>query len=266
MSNQNHPFPWLKTLSDILTPVRPDLSGSPLVITSDSRKKDGYVIDAVYCTNNDCLIPWMSRSKKIRSANNLNGRGLHYKDLRHGGNHWTALQPTIHSASLTKGVAIIMFYSEEVHLMNQKVISKAINSSLPRTKHRWKTGPLVEIVGMVSLLASVIGIMSHPQQRVHWISDHELLFEKEKQLADLNSFLNHSISLCCENELGLCSIETTRLPEPEDWKFDITAIPDLFAGGMGDVIVEAEGRGENISVWTPVTSEPHWQKKHYRWA
>lgn len=258
MTSSNRPFPWhAQVVRFIHEYGAPDLSGSRLMIASDSRAKDGYVIDSVVCTNERNFLKWAERSEQIRQHHPLDDHGLHYKSLRYGSSFWNALWPSLHSACLMEGVAVVMRTEKQLIDSNIRIVQELISQGLSSTNHDWKAKSFTEMVGIAGLVGAIVGAVSSPSQGVHWISDHEPAFGKSDQFQDVLNFIGRASGISTPHELGRTSVSTPLLVKDHPlWARDFVAIVDLFAGGVGDALQDASvDEDTGRAMWEPGENE-----------
>jgi len=254
MIPSNRPFPWhAQVVKFIHDKGAPNLSGSKLIITSDSRQKDGYVIDSVLCTNEKNFLEWAERSEQIREHHALGSHGLHYKSLRYGSTFWNALRPSLHSACLMEGVAVVMRTEKQLVEENIRIVQDLMAKGFSTTKHDWKAKPFTEMVGITGLVGAIVGAVSTPGQDVQWISDHEPPFGKDDQLHDVLGFIGRATGISTSHGLGRASVSTPlTVTDRPLWARDFVAIVDLFAGGVGDALQDAtKDEATEHALWEP---------------
>ena len=254
LAPSDRPFPWHAQVAKFIDENgTPDLSGSKLIIASDSRMKDGYVIDSVLCTNEKNFLEWAKRSVQIREHHALDEHGLHYKSLRYGSTFWNALWPSLHSACLMEGVAVVMRTKKSLVDENISIVEALLAAGLGSTNHDLMVNQYATVVGVSSLVGAVVGAVSSPEQDVHWISDHEPPFGKDDQREDILNFIGRATGLSTPHGLGRASLITPLLVADQPlWARDFVAVVDLFAGGVGDALEDAkmDETGER-ALWKP---------------
>lgn len=240
---------WHKTIADILAKENlPDLSGSRLIVASDSSLKDGYIIHSALCTNERSLLRWDPKRISIRDHFRLDEHGLHYKKLSPKRRDWGALNPTLNIASDLQGILLVVRYPED-YSGSAKTIDRLSQAGMSKTKHGWKAQKYVDMVEQVCLANVLFGILAKEEQDVHWLTDHEPHFNNNDQLKDVQNAMAHATDLFVKVNLGLRGITTPLYPEKNEQIRDIVAIPDLCAGAFRDLFAEIEFGNERSTVW-----------------
>jgi hypothetical protein len=235
--SKRFPFDWLDVLAGMTTAHGlPDLGESKLILVSDSREKNGFVIDSVLCTTERSLLEWEQRRQIIRRWYPLDSHGLHYKSLGPSSPHWGAVQPSLHSAAKLNGLLLVVRMSKELVAANSKAVSSIQAKGLSKTNHPWKPDQYVYMVHVVSLVSTLIGLVAKPGQDVHWISDHEPSFYNADQREDIFRAAGHATGISMHHRLGRTSLSTPLMPSYSEQSRDLVSIVDLSAGSMGDTL------------------------------
>lgn len=250
------PFPWhAQAAKFIKRKGIPDLSGSKLMIASDTRykKDDGIIIDSILCTNERNFSNWLSRNTAIRAHNTVPEKGLDYTELRYNSTQWAAVAPSLKSASMLDGLAIVIRYHRSLMDYTTQVVAELQAKGISTTRHKWKPEQFVRIVGMSGMVATVIGTLSVADQDVHWISDHDYPLENHNMREDVLDLIAKATHQCVPHPLGKASFSTPQLVDPREKQIakDLIAIADLFAGGVGDTILGSSYVADNFHLWEP---------------
>lgn len=250
-------FLWYEGVGRILREQGvPDLSGSRLLVVSDTREKDGYIIDSVLCTNEASMAPWEERRKAIRAHHVLGDHGLHYKELRPDFGPWAAVWPSLHSAAMLHGLAVVVRTPKALSDMNRSMIAGIQAQGLSVTAHEWKPHCYAEMVSTASLIALCVGLCSVEGQALHWLSDHNEAFRNPEQRNDMLNSMNRALRINVPHALGPTSISTPLLPEYAEDARDLVAIVDLFAGAVGDTMEDVPSPvNDDAVVWQPGENE-----------
>jgi len=251
------PFPWFETITEQIKASGPyDLRGDELIFSSDSSYKDGYFVDAMLCTDRASLIEWQARNEDIRKNHALDSHGLHYKDLRSNHESWSALWPTMKSASMLRGVAVIVRTPPQMVDSNVRIVEELRAKGLMSHEHDWKPLEYVKMVGLASLLGAIAGAVCTGSKSICWVSDSEPMFNNEEQLADIRGRVDHSLTINLPYSMGPVEVRTKRKPNHDQWAFDLVNILDLYAGSIGDLLKQSKGRDDNQrSHWEPGENE-----------
>lgn len=200
---------------------------------------------------------WAKRSMEIRQHHRLDEHGLHYKALRYGSTFWKAVWPSLHSACLMDGVAVVMRTEKKLVDENIRIVENLLSKGISSTNHEWKAKPFTEMVGIATLVGIIVGEVSSPGQEVHWISDHEPPFGKDDQLQDILNFVGRATAMSTPHGLGRASVSTPLLEVGNPLLArDLVAIVDLFAGGVGDALkVASMNEDTGYCCWEPVEGQ-----------
>jgi len=247
------PFPWFNTISQQIRANGPhSLRGEELVFSSDSSFKNGYVVDAMLCTDMQSLDEWRLRNEEIRNHHALGMHGLHYKDLKPTQENWAAIWPTMKSAAMLRGVAVVVRTPPSMIDPNVQIVVDLKKKGLMNHKHDWKAMEYVKMVGLTSLLGAIAGAVCTERSSVLWVSDSDPMFNNSDQLEDIKDAVTHALDVHVSHEMGSVEVRTKRKPQSDQWAFDLVNILDLYAGAVGDVLFESTVSDDGKRTeWTP---------------
>jgi len=80
--------------------------------------------------------------------------------------------------------------------------------------------------------------LSMPGQHIYWISDQDDAFANEQKSADSAQVVSRFTSHYVKHPLGELGVGTTALDEGDRFEEDLSAIPDLVAGTVAEVVTE----------------------------
>ncbi|MEZ4791334.1 MAG: hypothetical protein R2811_15165 [Flavobacteriales bacterium] len=233
-----------------------DVHGEQLIFASDSSFKNGYIVDAMLCTDLQSFDDWKQRSEEIRQYNALNQKGLHYKELRPGMDDWPALWPTLKSASMMRGVAVVVRTPPEMSQANDQIVKSLIQLGMNTGRHNWKVSEYVKMVGLASLVGAIAGAIPQDIRSVRWVSDSDPMFNHADQLLDIKEAVEHALELNDKKSVREIEIRTKHKPQPDQWAFDLVNVLDLYAGAVGDILFESEvDKDISRSLWSPGENE-----------
>lgn len=243
----------IKALSDIMTSASctPSARGPLLVVASDysgSHDASRYDVYSVLVADWAFCDEWEVARRAVRDRFLVDHRRMSYKSLNDR-RRQSALGPFLNAARLIPGLLICLGISKGVRTIFE-ACEAPISSGLSECLS-WKTSLLERTLRVIHVVSFSVAGMSRAHQDVFWFSDEDEIAANENQLRLLtkvwaniqSNYLSHSLRhLRCGTTLcdtGANDIE------------DLTAIPDLAAGAVADLLTRASG-AMHTDVITPM--------------
>jgi hypothetical protein len=235
---------WNKVILDALKDDElPNLSGSKLVVWTDSRFVGEFWTDSIICSNERYLTAWNMQRLGIRERHLLDAKGLHYTDLHPDVDSWDAIEPSLKVANRLPGVCLVTMTPKSMaDVAAEKMQAALVNARRDgRLRHRWKAMEFMKTCQLCNMVTLVAGTLSVPGQAFHWLSDNEPIFGNKKQLEDLQFILRNSESMNIPHQLGQRSISTNALSdESTHFANDLVALCDLTAAAVSDTLMSVD--------------------------
>ncbi len=100
----------------------------------------------------------------------------------------------------------------------------------------WKLHTFEQMITVTHLISVLLGLLVTEGQSLLWISDADDCFATDSHKHDSARMISTFSSMYVKHKLGQLSIGTTHLDEGDRLEEDFTAIPDLAAGAVGELI------------------------------
>lgn len=233
-------YPWVKTMDRILTVEDPPtISGPTMLIASDysgTDKKSRYEVTALLCCDMEGSFDWEILRRSVRRQYLADGRRMSYKALNDA-KRSRALTPFLSAAECIYGLCLVIIINKSIrHLcLNDASDYKKIRE-LAQLKARWKDRELESVLRLTHFVSWLMGSMSQQGQNVYWISDEDSSFANLVRHADVATLLSKYSSHYVKHELGESGVGTTSMDEGDRLEEDLTAVADLAAGGLSEVL------------------------------
>jgi len=146
-----------------------------------------------------------------------------------------ALLPFLSAANTINGVCATFVIRKEIkHLCSLpehfNEFQKHVN-----LEGSWNSKSFDRVIRLVHFVSLVIAGLSHPKQNVYWISDEDCLFANTRCSQDVVNLATYFTSYYVKYPLGELGIGTTQIDEADLGLEDLTAVPDLVAGGSAEI-------------------------------
>lgn len=241
----------------------PDFSRAPrLLLVSDYGGEHDTAIYRSFSfllADDSSLGEWVEEHEKWRSRFLSDGRRMSYKGLndRH---KRRALRPFLSLANLIIGLQFTLLVhrrlrplvelaqpdeddltSSDAASLTKRAIAGGFRTNDEHLFHavmtRWKPRTRNKVLLIASIVGVLVGRLSHPGQHLLWITDDDAVAANEAILRDfvdvagyiLSAFLPHSLGHLRIGTAGTVDNSTKRLE-------DMTALPDLVAGALADIL------------------------------
>ena len=231
-------YPWVHTLDRIIASVRPaSMRGPTMVIASDYSgldKRSRYRVNVHICVDLEASAGWEISRQDVRRRFLGDGRRMSYKRLS---DRWRAeaLLPFLSAAEEIRGLCVATIFNKALrHLCLNSGDEYDKMRDVAGLQARWKNRELEEALRMTHIIACLIGGLSLPGQNIYWISDEDSLFGNQAKSRDVARLLSSFSSHYAHHRLGELGVGTTSLDEGDRFEEDLTAIPDLVAGGLAE--------------------------------
>jgi hypothetical protein len=100
----------------------------------------------------------------------------------------------------------------------------------------WKPRTFEQMMRTVQLVSTLLASVAAKDQNIYWISDMDECFATEERRIDTARMISAFTSEYVKHELGELGVGTTEIDEGDRLEEDLTAIPDLAAGAICDLL------------------------------
>jgi hypothetical protein len=233
------PFPWLQRLySQIPKDKIPTFRGQTLIVgtdTSGTQRGSQYAVMGVLVMDMENSSFWRTDRLLIRSRFLRDGRRMSYKNLNDRQRR-AALVPFLDAADRIRGLCVVMAFDRRLgNLCTSKdLYERAKKDGVIRGK--WKQPAFEQMMRTVQLVSTLLASVAVRDQNIYWISDMDECFATQERKIDTARMMSAFTSEYVRHNLGELGVGTTELDEGDRLEEDITAIPDLAAGAVCDVL------------------------------
>jgi len=232
-------LPWLQKL--FLQTARnkvPILKGQTLIAatdTSGTQRGSKYTVVGVLIMDMDSSAAWNVQRLRIRSQLLADGRRMSYKDLNDGQRR-AALVPFLEAADHMQGLCVLMAFDKRLGGLctSGALYERAKNEGI--IQGTWKLGMFEQMMRTVQLVSTLLASVAVEDQNIYWISDMDESFANEKMKIDTARMIGAFTSEYIKHKLGELGVGTTEIDEGDRLEEDLTAIPDLAAGAICDLL------------------------------
>jgi len=233
------PFPWLHKLYSRLPKSRvPILGGEELLVgtdTSGTQRGSRYVVTGALVMDTRNSLTWHRDRLRIRRDILRDGRRMSYKNLNDARRR-EALVPFLEAADRISGVCLLMAFDKRLGRVCtwDGLYERAKSEGVIRGN--WNQSNLEQMMRTVQLVSTLLAAVAVRHQNIYWISDLDDCFATEERKIDTARMMSAFTSEYIKEDLGELGIGTTELDEGDRLEEDITAIPDLAAGAVSDLL------------------------------
>jgi hypothetical protein len=100
----------------------------------------------------------------------------------------------------------------------------------------WKGRSFEQMMRIVQLVSTLLAAVAVKDQNIYWISDMDECFATEGRKLDTARMMSSFTSEYIKHSLGELGVGTTEIDEGDRLEEDLTAIPDLAAGAICDLL------------------------------
>ena len=101
---------------------------------------------------------------------------------------------------------------------------------------RWKHGAFEQMMRTVQLVSTLLAAVAVEGQNIFWISDMDESLANQARKLDTAKMMGVFTGEYITHKLGELGIGTTEIDEGDRLEEDLTAIPDLAAGALCDLL------------------------------
>ncbi|MGP8269550.1 MAG: hypothetical protein ACLQLH_05745 [Terracidiphilus sp.] len=236
--NDEWPFRWVPRLVEKLREqnLRP-IDTSHLWILSDysgMQRSSRFFSIGVLIADAGGLKNWELKRVAVRRQFLNDGRRMSFKNLNDG-NRRAALVPFLDAADEIRGLSIVFAIDKRIeHFGGFDGFHKGLKER-SIILGNWKSSSFERMITVTHIISVLLGMVTREGQNVTWISDADDSFATDMHKQDCARMMGRLSSLYVRHNLGSLSIGTTELDEGDRYEEDLAAIPDIAAGGVGEL-------------------------------
>lgn len=174
---------------------------------------------------------WMNAQRLFRLEALKGGRRLSFKALNDGTRR-RALLPFLLMADEIEGTLIVVAISKDRDSIFQPVPEDADRSLIAA----WKPSVHEHLMRVTHLSALCVSLCSQPDQDLLWICDQDDVASNDDQIIALTKLFGHIWGHITEHGLRHLKLGSTRSDDGSRTIEDLTAIPDLAAGAVSELL------------------------------
>ena len=233
------PFPWLQELYRRIPKNKiPLLSGEVLLVGTDSsgmQRGSRYVVVGAIVMDMRNSPTWHRDRLRIRRDILRDGRRMSYKNLNDSQRR-EALVPFLDAADRINGICLLMAFDKRLGRLCtwEGLYERAKLEGI--IQGRWNQSNLEQMMRTVQLVSTLLAAVVVRGHSVYWISDLDECFATEERKIDTARMMSSFTSEYVKHDLGELGIGTTEIDEGDRLEEDVTAIPDLAAGAVSDLL------------------------------
>ena len=233
------PFPWLQKLYAEIPRNRVPILGGPTLLvgtdTSGTQRGSQYSVVGILLMDMENSAAWHATRVQIRRQFLTDGRRMSYKNLNDGQRR-TALIPFLEAADRIRGLCVLMAFDRRLgDLCATAQLYERSKSDLI-FQGRWKQKSFEQMMRTVQLVSTLLAAVAVENQNIYWISDLDECFATQERKIDTARMMSAFTSEYVKHPLGELGVGTTELDEGDRLEEDVTAIPDLAAGAVCDLL------------------------------
>lgn len=232
-------FPWLQQLYRRLPKNKvPLLGGEVLLVGTDSsgmQRGSRYVVVGAIVMDAKNSPTWQRDGLRIRREILRDGRRMSYKNLNDSQRR-EALIPFLEAADRINGICLLMAFDKRLGRLctweglHERAKSEGIITG------KWNQSNLEQMMRTVQLVSTLLAAVAVRGHSIYWISDLDECFATEERKIDTARMMSSFTSEYVKHDLGDLGIGTTEIDEGDRLEEDLTAIPDLAAGAVSDLL------------------------------
>lgn len=181
---------------------------------------------------------WMKAQRVFRMEGLKGGRRLSFKALNDGARR-RALLPFLLMADEIEGTLIVVAISKDDDSIFQPVPDNADRSLIAA----WKRSVHEHLMRVTHLSALCVSLCSRPDQDLIWICDQDDVASNDAQVTALTKLFAHIWGHVTEHSLRHLKLGNTRSDDGSRTIEDLTAIPDLAAGAVSELLSHMRRQG-----------------------
>lgn len=232
------PFQWVPHLVAKLRERNLVAIDAPhLWIASDysgAHRGSRFFLIGVHIGDSRDSLDWERQRLAVRQQYLGDGRRMSFKALNDG-HRRAALIPFLNAADAIRGVSVVFAIDKRLrHFASFDGFHEGL-----KERHmilgNWTSRSLERMITVTHIISVLLGLVTKEGQNVTWISDADDLFATEVHKRDCAKMMGTFTGLYVRHRMGQMSMGTTDLDEGDRLEEDLTAIPDLAAGAVGEL-------------------------------
>jgi hypothetical protein len=178
---------------------------------------------------------WHAERLRIRHQFLKDGRRMSYKNLNDGQRR-AALVSFLEAADRIRGLCVLMAFDRRLGNLCTS------DDMYERTKNdgtisgEWKQKAFEQMMRTVQLVSTLLAAVGVKGQNIYWISDMDDCFATQERRIDTARMMSAFTTEYVKHSLGELGIGTTEIDEGDRLEEDVTAVPDLAAGAICDLL------------------------------
>jgi hypothetical protein len=241
---KNKKLGMMNVLADALAGTEvllPEFSGPRLVVSSDySGSHSGSPFEVYSILIGDLALcgEWFQARSRVRNQFLRNDRRMSYKTLNDR-QRQRALGPFLAAADLIPGLCVSLAVSKNAGSLFQKDIgpvAKELTACL-----LWHKNLSERAFRVIHFVSAFVALLSRPGQDVLWFTDEDEIAANEERLTIFTKVWANVLSNYAIHGLGNLRCGTTKCDTGLNDIEDLTAIPDLAAGAVSDLLAPVVG-------------------------
>lgn len=181
---------------------------------------------------------WMNAQRAFRVEALTGGRRLSFKALNDGARR-RALTPFLLMADEIEGTLIVVAIRKDRDSIFQPTSEDADLSLV----EAWKPSVHEHLMRVTHLSALCVALCSRPDQDLLWICDQDDVASNDSQVTALTKLFAHVWGHVTEHNLRHLRLGSTRSDDGSRTIEDLTAVPDLAAGAVCEMLSHMRRQG-----------------------
>lgn len=241
---KNKKLGMVNTLADAIAGAEaclPEFSGHRLVVSSDyggSHTGSAFDVYSILIGDLSLCGEWFEARSGIRNQFLRNDRRMSYKTLNDR-QRQRALGPFLAAADLIPGLCVSLAVSKNVGSLFQKDIGP-VNPELKECLS-WRKNLSERTFRVIHFVSAFVALLSRPGQDVLWFTDEDEIAANEERLTIFTKVWANVLGHYAIHTLGHLRCGTTKCDTGLNDIEDLTAIPDLAAGAVSDLLTPVVG-------------------------
>lgn len=243
----NPDFGMVNTISSVIAQqewLNPDLltsisNAQTLIMASDygaSRKTTQYeslsfiIADLAGCSH------WHLLRSNVRKRTLCFRRTMSFKKLMSDKIRARSLIPFLRAADTIPGLLATFLIDKRVtQFLSEPMPNDDTQSQVGKLGH-WKEGVFERLTRIGQLGAMLVAGMSSPRQDLLWFSDRDEIASNKEKLTEATNVVGHYMCHYLTHNMGNFRFGTTYSDNGSMELEDLTALPDLAAGAMSELM------------------------------
>lgn len=178
---------------------------------------------------------WQKSRVAIREKFLGDGRRMSFKALNDSQRR-AALVPFLEAADTLRGCCIVLAIDRRLpHLLGFEGFQKGL-AERKIISANWKPQSFERMIAVTHLVSVLLGLTTLENQGVYWISDVDDSLASDVHKRDFAKMAGIFAGWYVPHKLSHLGVGTTEIDEGDRLEEDLTAIPDLAAGAVGELL------------------------------